>query len=57
MYFTEGRMRKYERMMQEKPRQERDPAKTMQDMDCKHCLHYDKQLKKCSKEKCVIFKE
>jgi hypothetical protein len=54
MYFTEGRLRKYERMMQEKPRLERDPVR---DRDCKHCLHYNKQLKKCSKEKCVVFKE
>ncbi len=57
MYFTEGRLRKYERMMQEKPRHERDPVKTMQDQDCKHCLYYDKEHDKCSKERCAVFNE
>jgi|BioPla2DNA2_1021312.scaffolds.fasta_scaffold279477_1 hypothetical protein len=57
MYFTEGRLRSYECMMQEKPKYENGPVKTMQDRDCQHCLHYNKQLKKCSKEKCVIFKD
>ena len=57
MYFTEGRLRSYERMMQEKPKYENGPVKTMQDRDCQHCPHYNKQLKKCSKEKCVIFKD
>lgn len=57
MYFTEGRLRSYERMMQEKPKYENGPVKTMQNRDCQHCLHYNKQLKKCSKEKCVIFKD
>ena len=33
MYFMEGRLRAYERMMQEKPRYERDLVKTMQDRD------------------------
>ncbi len=55
MYFTKGPLRKYERMMQEKPKHERDPVKTMQERDCKHCLHFDKQREKCSKKKCVIF--
>jgi hypothetical protein len=57
MYFTEGRLRSYECMMQEKPKHERDPVKTMQDRDCQHCLHFDRQLKKCSKEKCDISTE
>ncbi|MEA4964080.1 hypothetical protein [Lutispora sp.] len=57
MYFTKGRLRPYERMMQEKPKYENDHVKTMHDRDCQHCLHYNKQLKKCSKEKCVIFKD
>jgi len=57
MYFTEGRLRKYERMMQEKPRHERDPVKTMQDRDCKHCLCYDKERDQCGKEKCVVFND
>jgi hypothetical protein len=55
MYFTKEPLRKYERMMQGKPKHERDPAKTMLDRDCKHCLHFDKQREKCSKKKCVIF--
>ncbi len=57
MYFTEGRLRAYERMMQEKPRHEHDPVKTMPDRDCKHCLHYDTQHEKCGKERCVVFRE
>ena len=57
MYFTGGRLRTYERMMQEKPRPEHNPAKTMPDRDCEHCLHYNTQHKKCSKEKCTVFKE
>ncbi|MCR6546118.1 hypothetical protein [Dehalobacterium formicoaceticum] len=57
MYFTEGRLRAYERMMQEKPRHEHDPVKTMPDRDCKHCLHYDTQHEKCSKERCIVFRE
>jgi len=57
MYFTEGWLRTYEHMMQEKPRHDRAPVKTMQDRDCKHCLHYDTQHEKCSKKKCTVFKE
>lgn len=57
MHFTEGHLRKYELMMQEKPKHERDPAKTMQGRDCKHCLHFDKKCEKCSKKKCVIFND
>lgn len=57
MYFTEGRLRTYEHMMQEKPKPEHNPVKTMSDRDCEHCLHYDTQYKKCSKEKCTVFKE
>lgn len=51
MYFTEGRLRTYERMMQEKPKHDREPVKPD---DCAHCLHFDKHSGKCSKEKCVI---
>lgn len=57
MYFTEGRLRVYERMMQEKPRHEHEPVKTVQERDRKNCLHFDMHTGKCSKEKCVIFKE
>jgi hypothetical protein len=57
MYFTEGRLQAYEHMMQEKPKHERDPAKNMQDRDCGHCPHFDRQLKKCGKEKCDISTE
>ena len=57
MHFTEGHLRKYERMMQEKPRHERESVKTMQDRDCKNCLHFDAYSGKCSKKKCVIFNE
>ncbi|MEG6521358.1 hypothetical protein [Desulfotomaculum sp. 1211_IL3151] len=55
MYFTEGPLRKFERMMQEKPKREREPVKTAKTRDCKHCLHFDEHSSKCSKEKCALF--
>lgn len=55
MHFTEGPLREYERMMQEKPRNDRKPVKTMQERACKYCMHYDKQSCKCSEEKCILF--
>ncbi len=57
MHFTEGPLRAYERIMQEKPKHDSEPAKTVQDRDCKHCLHFDEHHHKCSKKKCVIFNE
>lgn len=54
MYFTEGRLRAYERMMQEKPKHDRESVKPVREDDCAHCLHFDKCSGKCSKEKCVI---
>ena len=55
MYFTEGRLRAYERMMQEKPKHEHEPtAQPVRDKDCKQCRYFDKCSGKCSKEKCVI---
>lgn len=55
MHFTEGRLREYERMMQEKPIHDRRPIKTMKERDCKNCLHFDKRYHKCSREKCTIY--
>lgn len=55
MYFTEGRLREYERMMQEKPGHDRKPVKVAEKRDCKHCLYFDKYKGKCGKKKCVIF--
>lgn len=54
MYFTEGRLRTYERMMQEKPKHDRKPARPGKKQDCEHCLYFGKNKGKCSKEKCVI---
>ncbi|MBZ4647660.1 MAG: hypothetical protein JG777_3149 [Clostridia bacterium] len=58
MYFTEGRLRAYERMMQEKPKYGREPVeepvKPARERDCEHCLRFDKHIGKCSKEKYVI---
>lgn len=54
MYFTEGRLRAYERMMQEKPKHDREPAKPAKGRDCEHCLHFNKRKEECRKEKCVI---
>jgi len=56
MYFTEGRLRAYERKMQEKPKHEHEPpARPVRDKNCKQCLYFDKCSGKCSKDKCVIF--
>jgi hypothetical protein len=55
MYFTEGRLRIYERMMQEKPKHDREPVKPAREGDCEHCLYFDKHSGKCSKDKCGIF--
>lgn len=55
MHFTEGHLREYERMMQEKPGYDRNPIKTVKKRDCKHCLHFDEHCLKCSKKKCGLF--
>lgn len=59
MYFTEGQLRKYERIMQEKPEFDRKNiiTKTVEERDCKHCLYFIKHHSKCSKKKCVLFEE
>ncbi|SHJ26611.1 hypothetical protein [Lutispora thermophila] len=54
MYFTEGRLRTYERMMQEKPKHDSEPVKPVREEDCAQCRYFDKHSGKCSKEKCVI---
>ncbi|MDD4833400.1 MAG: hypothetical protein PHC44_01515 [Lutispora sp.] len=55
MYFTEGQLREYERMMQEKPGYNRRPIKKVKERDCKHCQFFDEHSRKCSKEKCTLF--
>ena len=57
MYFTKGKLIEYERMMKEKPGFDHRPAKTMEERDCKNCLHFDGQLGKCSLEKCAVFED
>ena len=37
MYFTEGQLREYERMMQEKPGFNHEVVKTTVKKDCMHC--------------------
>ena len=41
MYFTEGQLREYERIMQEKPGYNRRVIKTMKERDCRNCKHFD----------------
>ena len=55
MHFTEGHLREYERLMQEKPGYDRRSTRTMKERKCKHCLYFDKHFHKCSKDKCVLF--
>ena len=55
MYFTEGQLLEYERLMQEKPKHGHEPpAKPVRYEDCKQCRYFDKHSGKCSKEKCVL---
>lgn len=42
MYFTEGRLREYERMMREKPKREHEFVTTVRDQDSENCLHAGK---------------
>jgi len=55
MYFTEGQLRKYERMMQEKPKYEAGSAEQSKDRDCENCLYFNAHSKKCSRDKCIVF--
>jgi len=55
MYFTEGQLREYERMMQEKPGYKRRVIKTMKERDCRNCKHFDESCNKCNKDQCDIF--
>lgn len=55
MHFTEGHLREYERLMQEKPGYDRKYIKTMKERECKHCPYFHKGFNKCSREKCALF--
>lgn len=50
MHFTEGPLREYERMMQEKPKHDRKPVKMAERRDCKHCLHFNEYKGKYGKK-------
>ncbi len=54
MYFTEGELIEYERMMKETPGFDRRHIEAMKERDCRHCLHFDESLDKCRQEKCVL---
>ena len=57
MLFTEGKHRKYERMMRETPRapgRSKSEAMLFKERDCPHCLYYSNKEGKCSLEKCVL---
>ena len=55
MLFTEGKTQEYERLMQERPCFDRRADKTRKKRDCPHCLYYDKKMKKCGFERCIVF--
>lgn len=55
MRFTEGQLREYECLMQEKPGCNRKPIKTAKERDCKNCLYFNKDCHKCSEKKCPLF--
>jgi hypothetical protein len=51
MYFTEGRLRAYERIMQEKPKHAHElSAKPVSDEDCKQCRYIDKHSENAAKK-------
>jgi len=57
MYFTEGQLREYEHVMQEKPGHDRGPIETLEERECKQCLQSDEHCYKCGKEKCLLLKD
>lgn len=61
MLFTQGKSRKYERMMNEKPGVERRAKKiffaTAENKDCPYCLYYTSKGKRCKYDKCIVFPE
>lgn len=57
MYFTEGRLRQYEHIMQQKPGFYRESVKTMKERGCLHCRYFDRGSQKCTMEKCMLFEE
>jgi hypothetical protein len=57
MLFTEGKDQVFERMMQERPSFGRRLDKTPKERDCPHCLYYDNKMKKCSLDRCIVFRD
>jgi len=54
MYFTEGQLLEYERIMQEKPVHDRRPIKSVKEQDRRNCQSFDKHCHKCSKQKYTL---
>ncbi|WP_415535883.1 hypothetical protein [Dehalobacter sp. 4CP] len=57
MYFTEGQLREYERIMQEKPGYDRKPFKKPEQKDCRLCPKCDKRSDKSGKERHALFRD
>ena len=59
MLFTEGKDRKYERMMQEKPGFQRDRRRVVspnaRQRDCPHCLYWNAVQQQCPLDKCIVY--
>ena len=59
MLFTEGKHREYERLMQEKPGENRKRKRiffaTAENRDCPYCLYYMSKKKRCLYDKCIVF--
>lgn len=53
-FFTSGRHRYFERMMQELPYQGHDPDSPPVNNDCRDCLEFDGRLGQCRHKTCTV---
>lgn len=61
MLFTQGKHRKIERMMIQRPGIEHKRKKiffaTAENKDCPYCLYYENKEKRCKYDHCIVFPE
>lgn len=54
-YFTRGHDRSFERMMRELPNNGHDPDSLPVNRNCRYCLYYNNQKRRCGEKKCGVF--
>lgn len=54
MYFTEGQLLEYERIMQEKPVHDRRPIKSAKKQDRRNCQSFERSCCTCIKKKYIL---